>query len=195
MAQARDYTKYGLLAIRGKIINCLSNEDDKIFQNEEIKLLMSALNISAGHYDPKKLRYGKVAICTDADSDGYHIGLLIMAAFAFLAPQFIKEGRLCWLRSPLYIVEHNKKHSYYFNDEEFNKVRGTVKGTVTRAKGLGKLSADIAHESMFTPEYQRLEQLEWDPEAMDLLYDLMGEDVEPRKKFIIENVDFAEVRE
>ena len=151
MAQARDYTKYGLLAIRGKIINCLSNEEEKIFNNEEIKLLMSALNITAGHYDPKKLRYGKVAICTDADSDGYHIGLLIMAAFAFLAPQFIKEGRLCWLRSPLYIVEHNKKHSYYFNDEEFNKVRGIVKGTVTRAKGLGKLSADIAHESMFTP--------------------------------------------
>lgn len=195
MAQARDYTKYGLLAIRGKIINCLSNDDEKIFQNEEIKLLMSALNISAGHYDPKKLRYGKVAICTDADSDGYHIGLLIMAAFAHLAPQFIKEGRLYWLRSPLYIVEHNKKHSYYFNDEEFNKVRGKVKGTVTRAKGLGKLSSDIAHESMFTPEYQRMEKLEWDQESMDLLYDLMGEEVEPRKHFIMNKVDFSEVRE
>ena len=67
MSQARDYTKYGLLAIRGKIINCLSNPEEKIFQNEEIKLLMSALNITSGRYDPKKLRYGKVAICTDAD--------------------------------------------------------------------------------------------------------------------------------
>lgn len=69
MSQARDYTKYGLLAIRGKIINCLSNPEEKIFQNEEIKLLLSALNISPGRYNADKLRYGKLAICTDADSD------------------------------------------------------------------------------------------------------------------------------
>lgn len=69
MAQARDYTKYGLLAIRGKIINCLSNPEEKIFQNEEIKLLLSAMNITPGKYNASKLRYGKIAICTDADSD------------------------------------------------------------------------------------------------------------------------------
>ena len=69
MSQARDYTKYGLLAIRGKIINCLSNPEEKIFQNEEIKLLLSAMNIVPGKYEPKKLRYGRLAICTDADSD------------------------------------------------------------------------------------------------------------------------------
>lgn len=135
MSQARDYTKYGLLAIRGKMINCLANPEEKIFQNEEIKLLMSALNITSSSYNSKKLRYGKVAICTDQDSDGYHIGLLIMAALAYLAPDFIKEGRLCWLRSPLYIVDNKGKYSYYFDDEEFNKVRKTIKGEVTRAKG------------------------------------------------------------
>ena len=69
MAQARDYTKYGLMAIRGKIINCLSNPEEKIFQNEEIKLLLSAMNITPGKYNASKLRYGKLAICTDADSD------------------------------------------------------------------------------------------------------------------------------
>mgnify|MGYP002868775505 CR=1 FL=1 len=69
MAQARDYTKYGLMAIRGKIINCLSNPEEKIFQNEEIKLLLSALNITPGRYNANKLRYGRLAICTDADSD------------------------------------------------------------------------------------------------------------------------------
>ena len=69
MSQARDYRKYGLMAIRGKIINCLSNDEEKIFQNEEIKLLLSAMNITPGRYDAKKLRYGKLAICTDADSD------------------------------------------------------------------------------------------------------------------------------
>lgn len=69
MSRARDYTKYGILAIRGKILNCLSNTEEKIFQNEEIKLLLSAMNIVPGRYDSKKLRYGKIAICTDADSD------------------------------------------------------------------------------------------------------------------------------
>lgn len=70
MAKARDYTKYGILAIRGKIINCLSNNDEKIADNEEIKLLLKAMNIVPGKYNPAKLRYGRIAICTDADSDG-----------------------------------------------------------------------------------------------------------------------------
>lgn len=69
LARARDYTRYGLMAIRGKIINCLSNPQEKIYQNEEIKLLLSAMNIVPGKYDAKKLRYGRLAICTDADSD------------------------------------------------------------------------------------------------------------------------------
>ena len=67
MAQARDYTTFGLMAVKGKIINCLSNNQEKIFQNEEIKLLLSAMNITPGQYDAKKLRYGRLAICTDAD--------------------------------------------------------------------------------------------------------------------------------
>ena len=69
LAQGRDYTRYGIMAIRGKIINALSNPDEKVYENEEIKLLLSAMNIIPGKYDAKKLRYGKLAICTDADSD------------------------------------------------------------------------------------------------------------------------------
>ena len=195
MSQARDYTKYGLLAIRGKIINCLSNNEERIFQNEEIKLLLSAMNITPGKYDAKKLRYGRLAICTDSDSDGAHIGLLIMAALAYLAPQFIREGRLCWLRSPLYIVENKGKESYYFTDEEFNKVRKTIKGTVTRAKGLGELPMETARASMFSEEYQRMDAMEYNEEAMDLLYALMGEEVSPRKDFIMNKIDFSTIRE
>ena len=195
IAQARDYKKYGILAIRGKIINCLSNPEEKIFENEEIKLLLSAMNIVPGKYSAQKLRYGKIAICTDADSDGYHIGLLIMAALTYLAPGFIKEGRLCWLRSPLYIVENGKQTNYYFTDEEFNAVRAKVKGEVTRAKGLGELQPEIAHQSMFTPEYQRMDIMEYSDDAMSLLYDLMGEDVAPRKDFIFNNIDFSEITE
>ena len=195
MAQARDYTKYGILAIRGKIINCLSNPEEKIFQNEEIKLLLSAMNIVPGKYNASKLRYGRIAICTDADSDGSHIGLLIMAALEYLAPEFVREGRLCWLRSPLYIVDNKGKESYYFTDEEFNKVRNKVKGEVTRAKGLGELPAETAHASMFTDEYQRMDVLEYDEKAIDLLYDLMGVNVEPRRDFIMKKVDFSMIRE
>lgn len=195
MSQARDYTKYGILAIRGKIINCLSNPEEKIYENEEIKLLLSAMNIVPGKYNASKLRYGKIAICTDADSDGYHIGLLIMAALQYLAPEFMKEGRLCWLRSPLYIVNNNGKESYYFTDEEFNKNKGKIKGEVTRAKGLGELPAETAHKSMFTEEYQRLDVINYDAAGMELLVNLMGEDVQPRKEFIMENIDFSEVRE
>lgn len=135
MSNARDYTRYGILAIRGKIINCLANTEERIADNEEIKLLLKALNIVPGKYNPAKLRYGRVAICSDADSDGYHIGLLIMATLRYLAPQFLNEGRLCWLRSPLYIVSNNKEESYYYDDDEFNAVRGIVKGEVTRCKG------------------------------------------------------------
>lgn len=192
---ARDYTKYGVMGIRGKIINCLSNPEEKIFQNEEIKLLLSAMNIVPGKYDSKKLRYGKLAICTDADSDGYHIGLLIMAALAHIAPQFIKEGRLCWLRSPLYIVHDGKKETYYFTDEELDQNRHKIKGEIQRNKGLGSLEPEQARESMFNPEYQRLDIMEYSEEAMDLLYALMGEDVAPRRDFIMSNVDFSEIRE
>lgn len=195
LAQARDYTKYGLMAIRGKIINCLSNPEEKIFKNEEIKLLLQAMNIVPGKYNANKLRYGKLAICSDADVDGYHIGLLIMAALAYLAPEFIKEGRLCWLRSPLYIVKDKKKESYYFTDEEFNKVRGKIKGEVERCKGLGHMTAEQAHASMFTDEFQRIDTFQYDEEAMNVLYDLMGEDVEPRKEFIFNKVDFTEIKE
>lgn len=195
MAQARDYKKFGLLGVRGKMINCLSNSEEDIFQNEEIKLLLSAMNIVPGKYDAKKLRYGKLGICTDSDSDGYHIGLLIMSALTYLAPDFIKEGRLCWLRSPLYVVTSGKKKSYYFTDEEFNKVRGTIRGEVERCKGLGALDIEDAKESMFSPQYQRLEPIEYSVAGNNLLINLMASDVKPRKDFIFDNVDFSQIAE
>ena len=195
LAQGRDYTKYGIMAIRGKIINCLSNPEEKIFNNEEIKLLLSAMNIVPGRYSSKNLRYGKLAIATDADSDGFHIGLLIMAALQYLAPDFIKEGRLCWLRSPLYIVTNGKQETYYFTDEEFNKARGKIKGEVQRNKGLGSLEPEQARRSMFDPEFQHLETIQYDEKGIDLLCDLMGEKVEPRTDFIMHNIDFSTIRE
>lgn len=195
IVKARDYTKYGVLAIRGKIINPLSNNEEDIFENEEIKLLLSAMNIVPGKYDNRKLRYGKIGICVDADSDGYHIALLIMAVLQYLAPQFIQENRLCWLRSPLYIVKNGKQEQYFFTDEDFDKVRKTIKGEINRAKGLGALSVDQAHNSMFTEKYQRLDVLQPTENAIQLLYNLMGNNSSLRKEFIFNNVDFSQLRE
>ena len=195
MANARDYKKYGILSLRGKILNPLSNTEERIAHNEEIKLILKALNIVPGEYNSKKLRYGKVCICTDSDSDGFHIGLLVMSVLYYFAPEFLFEGRLGWLRSPLYIVKNGKEESYYFTDEEMNAVRGTITGEVQRNKGLGSLSDDQAHRSMFTPEFQRIDTFVLTEESEKLLLELMGDEVAPRKEFIFENVDFSEIRE
>lgn len=192
---ARDEKTYGIMCIRGKIINALSNDEEKIYQNEEIKLLLSALNIVPGHYDSRKLRYGRVGVCTDSDSDGYHIGLLLMAALQYLAPQFIEEGRLGWLRSPLYIVKNGKTENYYFTDEEMDAARGHISGVIQRNKGIGSLTPEQAYNSMFTAKNQRFDMFQTSPDARDLLYNLMGKDVEPRTDFIFKNVDFSMIRE
>lgn len=130
-------------------------------------------------------------------SDGYHIGLLIMAALTYLAPEFIREGRLCWLRAPLHIETYKGKENYYFTDEELAeaKRKNKIKGTISRNKGLGEMDSETARISMFSPEFQRLEIMEYTPEAIDLLYDLMGEEVEPRKEFIMSKIDFSTIRE
>ena len=195
VAMARDEKKFGILALRGKPINAFSNDDEKFYQNEEIKLLLSAMNIVPGKYDSKKLRYGKIGILSDADADGYAIGLLIMCALYKVAPQFITEGRLYWMRSPLYIIKNGKSETYFYTDEEFNAARGKIKGEVTRAKGLGALSPEQARTSMFTSEYQRFEQLIPDDSTLDLLNQLMGKDSTPKYNFIFENIDFSQIME
>lgn len=113
----------------------------------------------------------------------------------YLCPQLIKEGRLCWLRSPLHIVDNNGKKSYYYTDEEFDKVKNTIKGEVTRAKGLGELDDDVIEESMFNMKNQRMDIMEYSDEAISLLYDLMGVDVEPRREYVFGNIDFSKIRE
>lgn len=128
-------------------------------------------------------------------SDGYHIALLIMAALYYLAPEFIKEKRLCWLHAPLYSVKNKQKTVYYFTDEDFNKNRSNIKGEISRFKGIGSMSSQQMAESMFTKEYQHLEIIEPSEEAFYLLQKLMGNDVQPRKEFIFNNVDFSLIRE
>lgn len=195
MAVARDVTKYGILMLRGKLINAFTNKDEKLLQNEEIQLLFKALNINPNEkYSPSKLRYGKIAICVDSDSDGHHIALLIMSALQHFCPQFIEEKRLCWLRSPLYIVKNKGKEDYYFTDKEMNEARSSINGEVQRNKGLGSLSAEQARASMFGKN-QHMDILSPTWNAIELLEKLMGSEVAYRKDYIFNNIDFSEVKE
>lgn len=198
IAMGRDTKKYGILRIRGKMLNCLKADVEKILQNEEIKLLLHALGIDINNYNSSKLRYGKVAICADQDDDGRHIALLIMANLYKLCPQFLKENRLYWLQSPLFIEydKNNNPKSWYYSDEDFNKVRKTVSGTIKRVKGLGQLSEKDLKATMFsTTGNQKMDLIEYSENGVEQLKELMGEDISPRKVFVFNKIDFSKYGE
>ena len=195
VAIGRDTKKYGILRIRGKMKNCLKAEDEEIYKNEEIKMLLYSLGIDINNYDPKKLRYGKIAILVDPDDDGYHIALLIMANLHKLCPQFLKENRLYWLRSPLFIEQDKNKNpiSWYYTDEEFNKVRGTLKGNIKRIKGLGALGEKDLKATLFSSTGgQLMDEIEYSPEGIEQLCNLMGVEIALRKDFVMSRIDFSE---
>lgn len=195
VALGRDTKKHGILRIKGKMLNTLKSEDEKIYQNEEIKLLLYALGIDVNNYNPQKLRYGKVAICADQDDDGLHVALLIITNLYKLCPKFLEENRLFWLQSPLYIEQdkNNNPISWYYSDEEFDKVRKTIKGNVKRVKGLGQLSEKDLRATMFsTTGGQRMDEIIYSEEGAYQLCQLMGEDIAPRKEFIFNKINFSE---
>ena len=197
MCVAREIDKYGILMLRGKLINALANKDDRLLKNEEIQLLFKALGIKPHEdYEETNLRYGRIGICVDSDSDGYHIGLLIASALEHFCPKFIQENRLCWLRSPLYIVKGKDKEQYYFTDQEMDAARPNlpVGVEVQRCKGLGSLSASQARNSMFGAN-QHMDVLIPTDKTKNKLITLMGSNTDGRKNFIFNNIDFSEVKE
>lgn len=193
LASGRDTEKYGLLAIRGKIRNLLSCPLDEGLENEEVQSILTALGCGIlDKYDNRKLRYGKVGIAVDADDDGCHIACLIMALFKALMPEFIEEGRLCWLKAPLYKVSKGKQNYYYYDDNEL--MQGNIIGSQTRYKGLGEMGAQDVKESMFTEENQRMEILMPDENSFNRLEQLMGSNVKPRKEFVFSGaIDFSKI--
>lgn len=192
LASGRDTEHYGILAIRGKIRNLLSCPLDEGLENEEVQSILTALGCGIlDKYDNRKLRYGKVAIAVDADDDGCHIACLIMSLFKALMPDFIEEGRLCWLKAPLFKVEAGKKTYYYYDEEE---LANGVKGEQTRYKGLGEMTADDTKNSMFNKDNQRIEILIPDERSFFRLEELMGSKVEPRKEFVFSGaIDFSQI--
>lgn len=188
MQRVRDPKKYGILKLRGKIINALSNDFEDVMRNEEVKLFLKATGINISNYRESKLRYGKVAICVDADDDGMHIACLIISLLYKLAPDFLKEGRLCWLHAPLFKVKKGKETKFYYTEEQ---LRTGIKGEQTRFKGLGEMKDEDAH-CMFDSN-QWLEILEWDPSVAEQIEALMGKDSAPKKDFVFSRINFEEI--
>lgn len=192
---ARDVNKEALYAVRGKVKNLLKHPLDECLENQEVSDIIMALGCGIQEkYNSKKLNYGKVAIATDGDVDGYSIMCLVATLFWVLMPKFIEENRLCWLRAPLYKIEKGNNKLFAYNDEELAKIRkGRENWEITRAKGLGELGPDDMERSMLHPTERRLEVLTiHDVEtAAESIQMLMGPEVEGRRDFLFENVDFS----
>ena len=191
---ARNVNTEALYAVRGKVKNLLKHPLDECLENEEISDIILALGCGIqDRYSSKKLNFGKVAIAVDADVDGFNIMCLISTMFYVLMPKFIEEGRLCWLRAPLYRLSYKDKRIFAYTDEELIELKKTYSNWEQgRQKGLGEMTANDMEMSMLHPENRRLEVLTIKDvaAAKSCIEMLMGEEVAPRKEFLFKNVDF-----
>ena len=192
---ARDVKTEALYAVRGKVKNLMKHPLDECLENQEVSDIIMALGCGIQEkYNSKKLNYGKVAIAVDADVDGYNIMCLITTLFYVLMPKFIEEGRLGWLRAPLYRLSKGKQSVYAYDEDELAELRKTRSGwEQSRFKGLGECTSEDMEGSMLHPTNRRLEILTInDAEAAyESLKMLMGTEVEGRRDFLFENVDFS----
>lgn len=191
---ARDVKTEALYAVRGKVKNLMKHPLEECLENQEVSDIILALGCGIQNkYNSSKLNYGKVAIATDADSDGYAIMCLIATMFYVLMPKFIEEGRLCWLRAPLYRLTKGNKRVFAYDDAELEELKKTHVGWEQgRNKGLGEMTAEDMEASMMHKTDRRLEVLTiHDAEAArESLKMLMGTEVENRRDFLFDNVDF-----
>lgn len=192
---ARNVETDALYAVRGKIKNLLKHPVEECLENQEVSDIITLLGCGImDKYNSKKLNYGKVAIASDGDIDGLNIMCLVATLFMVLIPDFVKEGRLCWLRAPLYRIGVGNKRYYAYNDEELKSYQSQFpRAEVGRYKGLGEMRPEDVEESMFHAENQHLECLTIDDfeQTYQTLVMLMGKEVSPRRDYLFENVDFS----
>ena len=201
--QARDSAFQAIIPVRGKILNCLKAEYNKIFKSDIIvdliKVLGCGVEVTGKHakdfatFNMDNLRWNKVIICTDADVDGFQIRTLILTMIYRLMPELIRAGKVYIAESPLYEITLKDETWFCYTEKEKQEVMekiGDKKPSIQRSKGLGENEADMMWLTTMNPETRRLIKVmpDYDPEAVSAKFDLLlGDDLQGRKKHIAED--------
>lgn len=206
--QGRDRKFQAILPLRGKILNVEKAQEHRIYENEEIKNMITALGVKFGtEEDPKalnmeKLRYHKIIIMTDADIDGSHIRTLILTFFFRYMRDLIDNGYLYIALPPLYLLKKGKQERYAWSEDDRERVTKDLAGDgkeesvgLQRYKGLGEMNPEQLWTTTMNPEHRSLKQvtIESAAEADHLFSVLMGDEVAPRREFIEKNAKYAKV--
>ena len=201
--QGRDPKFQAILPLRGKILNVEKAMQHKVFENEEIRNIYTALGVSIGTEEDsralnlEKLRYHKIVIMCDADVDGSHISTLILTFFFRYMRELIDSGYVYIATPPLYLVKKGNKKDYAWSDEERDKLmkeNGTG-SNIQRYKGLGEMNADQLWETTMNPDKRTLKRIDINSlgEADDVFSMLMGDEVPLRRDFIEKNAIYANI--
>ena len=202
--QGRDRNFQAIMPLRGKILNIEKAQEQKMWENEEIKNMFTALGVSIGTEEDskalnlEKLRYDKIIIMTDADVDGSHIATLMLTFFFRKMKELIENGHVYIATPPLYLVKKGKQERYCWTEKERDDITQEfgVKGVhIQRYKGLGEMNAHQLWETTMNPDTRILRQVNIDnaAEADRVFSMLMGDDVPPRREFIEKNAHYANI--
>jgi DNA gyrase subunit B len=201
--QGRDRHFQAILPLRGKILNVEKAMQHKVFENEEIRNIYTALGVTIGTEEDskalnlEKLRYHKIVIMCDADVDGSHISTLILTFFFRYMRELIENGYIYIATPPLYLVKKGGKQQYAWSDDERDLLQNEFGqgSSVQRYKGLGEMNANQLWETTMNPEYRTLRQVTIDNggEADRIFSMLMGDEVPPRREFIEKNAKYANI--
>ncbi|MDW8287373.1 MAG: DNA topoisomerase (ATP-hydrolyzing) subunit B [Flammeovirgaceae bacterium] len=205
--QGRDRNFQAILPLRGKILNVEKAQEHKIYDNEEIKNIITALGVSFGTEEDDKalnlsgLRYHKIIIMTDADVDGSHIRTLILTFFFRYMKPLIENGYLYIAQPPLYLVKKGKREIYCWNETQRDQAVAELGGgkddsvTIQRYKGLGEMNPEQLWETTMRPDTRMLKRVDIESaaEADHLFSMLMGDEVGPRREFIEKNAKYARI--
>jgi DNA gyrase subunit B len=192
--QGRERNFQAILPLRGKILNVEKANINKVLSNVEIQAMISAIGAGVGEtFDVAQARYNKVIIMTDADVDGSHIRTLVLTFLFRNMPELIEKGYVYIAQPPLYKITHQRKDYYVYNDRELQetltRLNANGNASIGRFKGLGEMNPNQLWDTTMDPQNRTLLQVTVDsePTADELFTALMGDKVEPRKRFIEAN--------